>query len=501
MNKKKYLIIIAQVLSLCLALLIVTILLNFNNLLKFKPDFISSKTLFKKPIFCANAFVDTRPALAANRLNLAAWHGFQEVIYSKSVSFAKINYDFYLSDNASLIFIFNKDEKNYTGVWLSADDDYPSCYFEANNDGKYLKVFRLSILNLKRNSWNKFTLVNGNNPYLLINGKKIEDIFFVIADNKHIGFRSYNSYGSQTAVDNLRILLKNDQLIKENFSNTKNMLLFFVVSSLILLIFDFLIFNMRFNSMLFYLYIKILMVILLLFYMFIDLFYIAMRYDHFFISKHKVLDSVKSVEYICNELNSYNLDQDQYRIILLGTSQTWGEGAAREDQTISNQLEKLLQHRFPNLRIKCINCSIPGSSSGQLAELYVRENWAKFQPKIMIINLGNNDKDPDILYESVEKLILDNEKNNIVTILSKEANYFQLKGSPSEQVISLNRQVLDTLARKYDLVLIDLNQYINNNNNKNGLLWWDAVHLSAYGQELAARLYYNIVFNSISNKK
>ena len=67
------------------------------------------------------------------------------------------------------------------------------------------------------------------------------------------------------------------------------------------------------------------------------------------------------------------------------------------------------------------------------------------------------------------------------TLFVLEAN------SPEVDKIRDKHAIMRNISRQYHVPLLDLNGYLASDSvYDSGFLWWDLVHLSSYGQELAA---------------
>ncbi len=90
-----------------------------ENTLTTHPDWGASKTRVTMDLMGANAYATETQALAGNRLNLDAWHGYHEVMYRKAIVPKRLEFQFYLGENAYICLIFNR-ERPYaydTGVY------------------------------------------------------------------------------------------------------------------------------------------------------------------------------------------------------------------------------------------------------------------------------------------------------------------------------------------------------------------------------------------------
>ncbi len=82
---------------------------------------------------------------------------------------------------------------------------------------------------------------------------------------------------------------------------------------------------------------------------------------------------------------------DRLRILALGGSTTWGQGAKTYDQAWPGQLEAILARR--GLRTEVINGAFPAATTAELAAHYVFKHKA-YKPDIVILHVGWNDTLP-----------------------------------------------------------------------------------------------------------
>jgi lysophospholipase L1-like esterase len=179
------------------------------------------------------------------------------------------------------------------------------------------------------------------------------------------------------------------------------------------------------------------------------------------------------------------------RVLFIGTSQTWGAGARDEIETFVNRIEKELNSSIVfNGRFECINAGIMGSDSAKLFDLYMKE-WLVLKPKIVVIILSNNDTDA-VQFSNVLKHFADlNVSNGIKTMFVLEANSIE-STSDGLKMHKFMKQV----GQEKNVQVLDLHNYLAQNYEK-GFLWWDPVHLTSFGQKLAADFLFNEIFHQI----
>ncbi|MDP7580884.1 MAG: hypothetical protein QGG95_05785 [Nitrospinota bacterium] len=112
----------------------------------------------------------------------------------------------------------------------------------------------------------------------------------------------------------------------------------------------------------------------------------------------------------------YKKETDEYRILMLGDSMTFGWGVSN-DGTFSNHLERFLnnskQFAFP--KFKVINGGIPATSTlDQL--LFLEKEGIKYKPDLIVLCLYDNDWWANFVgYSDFEKISYDESKNEMVT--------------------------------------------------------------------------------------
>ncbi len=173
---------------------------------------------------------------------------------------------------------------------------------------------------------------------------------------------------------------------------------------------------------------------------------------------------------------------DVPRILILGTSQTWGEGANRAHERMVASTHQLLEDRH-GLSAVVINASHQGSYAGELLARY-RDHLHLFKPTLTVLNLSNNEEDLDRFERNLQDTIDLNRRLGAVTLCVMEAN------SPEEHPARLRQRhdVLSRVASRNDVALIDLHGYLSRPDvYDSGIMWWDNIHLTSCGQARAAQ--------------
>ena len=356
---------------------------------------------------------------------------------------------------------------------------------------------------LRPNKWNHIRIHFGNGTVsFYLNRQFIKTIKIPLLIPEQIGFRG----GLNTAlIDNVVIRERYPpRVIKEGFGN--NNFCWFLSILGIVALFNFLtsiflkkFFKKTLKQALFVLIMGnfVLLISLSLFLLF-DYFYLSRRYVHAI--KTKALKDIYNKYWINSDAQSIIRQiKDIYgdrgakrttRILFIGTSQTWGAGAREKKETFVYRIEKKLNSNIAlNGRFECINASIFGYDSSKLLDLY-KDNWLVLEPQIVVIILSNNDSDPDEFYNNSIRFADLNISKGIKTLFVLEANSIEV--TPGELRL---HKFLKQVGQEKDIPILDLHSYLAQNYDK-GFLWWDSVHLTSFGQELAA----DFLFEKISQE-
>jgi len=488
-----------------------TFLLSHNSLYK-NGRWIVTKILLRRAVGGAYGFLGSSNSLAGNCLDLSKWQGFQEVIYKQAIDVQEVKFNFLLDENSYLFFVFNKDRDGFSGIRISLNNIFKNIYFTSKDSGKFVTVHYISLPRPYPKHWNQCRVIFKDNTFsLYINDTFIGEFQAKLLKNQYIGFRG----GLDKAmVDRIIIRPKNSsRIIHENFNNT-NISIFFICL-LIILIVNALI-ALFFHAMNTDIMLRIIfrligfdtfLVILSFFIFNIYYFYLSPRYPkwgsftntmprEFNIAEGNYWKNA-SPDFICKNIIDKYMNENVknvFRILFIGSSQTWGAGTSEESKTFVSAIEEKLNGLPDNhIQYECINTGISGLDSSQLLDLYIKE-WIKLAPKIAVINLSINDKDIDTFSANLDKFIQFNNSRGIKTILVLEANSIEhVPGSTA------NHEVMRKVGEKNGVRIVDMHKYLKENYDQ-GILWWDVMHLTDFGQELIAGHLFQILCQEIGGR-
>ena len=169
----------------------------------------------------------------------------------------------------------------------------------------------------------------------------------------------------------------------------------------------------------------------------------------------------------------------EVRIAIIGTSQTYGEGAELLRDTLAVQIHQGLAATKPEgSELVTFNLAIHGSTSGALLDTY-EANWERLSPDLVIVILSYNDPDKEALSENLRRL----------SDLSRRSGariFFVLEPTP-RRLKSDTQTAMARVGRQLGIPVADLHRHMNSDGIRDsGFLWWDDVHMTSLGQSEAA---------------
>ncbi len=170
-----------------------------------------------------------------------------------------------------------------------------------------------------------------------------------------------------------------------------------------------------------------------------------------------------------------------YDVAWLGTSQTWGSGAAHGLERLASRATEQLYYRSGGrIPMGSFNFSRCGSYIDQL----VQERWPSIVdlgPDVIVLNLGNNDH-PDTFEADLRDLVVRAKRvTDAVLVVLEAKNNERVYGN-----IRRNHAAARRVAGELAVPVFDLHAHLLTVQQEDrGLLFWDPVHLTSFGQKLA----------------
>ncbi len=472
-----------------------TYLLFHNNLYN-NHNWLCTKTTLEKGTMGAIAFMSNQQPLAKGRLNLGSWYGFNELLYKEKLNTKKVDFDFSLEENGYLNLIFNKNESGYSGIRLSVSKHFDSLFFKSSSIGEFLKKVDLSLPELKVDQWQHLTLSSeGKGMDLSLDGKVVVSLEETFMDDCFIGFR-----GGQRNVyiDSIVIRQRDSGVIYENFNHPQNTILttVIIILSIVFLNIIVMVFLLKFICLgIRPLAMRVAVVNIVLSFLALLLYgyqyveaksYPLINNDMLKVQKYWAGSKKKEIFANIKKIYGPKGEENIQRILFLGSSQTWGAGALREDETFVRQFEKNLNRSSSsNISFECINAGVSSLTSSNILN-YLEKELISLKPDIIVINLSNNDIETASFKENMDLLASNIISAHIKPIFILEPNSIERTPKDSRHGdLSVKHDIMKKIASTYRIHVVDMHAYLLSRRD-DGFLWWDFVHLTSFGQKLFA---------------
>jgi lysophospholipase L1-like esterase len=405
-----------------------------------------------------------------------------------------VKFNFQLDGHAYLIFEYNRSEQGFSGLRLSRSQNFESVFLKTTKSGEFEVKEQLEPVIIK-NGWN--TLVakfSENSVSFFLNENAVFVDHAPILPNQKIGFRSSTD---ATLIDDITVIETSGEIFKENFRNTKDYLPTFGICFFILSLMAFLMPQRK-------LYLSESLICSLglaglIFYM-VDFAWLSAMYPkedsvNEALFPPEVVEQVNNIEHEPEILEriakTYQAVHKNFRIMFIGRSQTWGAGVSENEDTISQQTENILNKLQLPVKFECINTGISGGRSAHLFELY-KQTWVSLKPDLVAINMSNSEVNHAVFKKSLEKFVQLNNEKKIRTVFILEPSYVERDGDNP----IINHEIMRSVAKLQKIPIIDLHAYMKKHSD-DGLTWWDNVHMTSFGQRVAAQG----IVQSLTNQK
>ena len=508
------------------------IFLYSQNTLFLHGDWLSTKRTLEVTTRGSDSFLITRSALSRNRLNLGAWAGFNEVLGRDDFTPRRISLRFRLEKDAYLNVLFNRTAAGFCAVRLSRSPDYANAFLRGRPEGRILSAEPLSWPFLD-GAWHRLALDFGASGLAVrLDAEAPIVLPEVAAAGGAFGLRN-GRLGA--VVDDILIEDAQGRVRRESFRNTRHwprILLFNCVLALVL----FACLRGRARGVPAFAVLNLVLAVCGSLWLTFDYFHwsgleldvlsrplsgaarrsaverVEAARQGFFSGWNKLLggeaptrEALVGQGYaafttgagpiFCGRSPGEPPRQLQpgpeleellrarktaYRILFVGTSQAVGAGAAHLADTFPFLVHAALGRSRP---LETLNMAVSGSDSVALLGDY-RRVYSRFQPDLVVLDLSSNDR-PERLVLGIEGFLSFNKAAGIRSLLLKEANSNE---APYPYGLLQKHRLLDEAARRFGVPVYDLHRYLNDPAVfRTGFLWWDIVHLTPYGQALAAR--------------
>jgi len=466
----------------------------YTNTLSRHPEWQSTKSTLKRGVTGAIAYTVTAPALGRNRLNLGAWHGFQEVTYREPLRLAAMEASVRFEPEGYVNVLYGIDSTGFSGIRLSDRADLPAIQFRATAAGAFVTADTLDVsVRAAPDAWHLVELrFTPSGTTIGVNGREAGR-FSAVSGLQRVGFRG----GQRNAwVDDVVLRLSDGAAIRKTFTNSRRALAVFVVTFAGLLVLAAIAslvavgraVPFRTSGLATAMGTFVLIGALALAYL-----YQFVRPRTYPMARGTTAaaeaywSNAQQGDVLAALTQSYGAPPgpETYRILFLGTSQTWGAGAAGDGGVWVRQLETLLSLLSNDRRVECLNAGVSGlTAAGTLA---FQRQLMQFGPHAAVITLSNNDTDTASFRLSLDSMVGSLTHAGVRPVLILEPNSRERRVTDSYHGdLAIKHDVMRAVGARHDVPVIDMHQHLLERNGT-GFLWWDFVHLTDYGQSVVAQ--------------
>jgi len=460
--------------------------------------------------------------VARNRLDLSAWLGFNQVDYVDPLELSAVEFSVWLDQGAWASLVFEEIASGRGGgIRLSAEQRFPQIAFTADEAGRFGERWPLSETPLPPHRWVRIVVDLEQDGADVRIGKAPPVRVPLIWDGAlRVGLRG----GARSArIDDVALRLRSGDTIREDFRNGRHAVPLFAAFLVVLALLSYAVRPRRETP-------GRAMAVMIAFHLVVALCVGSLYAFEYFVRSHRyprMEESIfgaledaltrpkvpaplrRHIQFVFEDLH-LSTDPEQYgpdpeffreklrrrypiqadpsvtRVLFIGTSQTHGDGVSVEDKTFVSLVEQRLnQLRGSDSKpIQCVNAGIANSVSEEMAAYY-DEALVHMVPDLTVVNLGSNDaEEPMRFEEDMLRIAAASQGAGIPTLMTLEANAVECTDWKGLEVHDVTQRV----ASANGFGVVDLHGHIATNADE-GFPWWDCVHFSPFGHQLAADLF------------
>lgn len=443
----------------------------------------SGKTKLEKGVWGGWAMMLSNAALAGGKLNINAWHGYQEITLKKSIGAKSIRFS-YRPAWVPFSFIINKTDSGNTAIMFYPDGEQKLCFYVANAAGKFLskQSVVIPVIPVKRKAEARIDLAK-DSMRIYINHVFAAAFPFVSPQTVNPGFKGSSEYKG-LYIDDIQITDGDAKpVLTEQFNypfRVYSVTVWYLVVWMLVLVFC--LYRKLLNAFVVYI-------------CFLSGMTVAGAFAcYYYIGCSKYLSDAEDInwngikslietgpmvnERIAREFPVNNIAGRKPVIVVMGASQTWGAGASSSGTTFTAVLQDSLRNTLRDSNITVINVGVSDIDPETMCGDYINR-WSLYQPQLVIINASNNGVDTNLLKEKLQVLVTYNRQHKISTLFIE---------GPAEDANRLFEKdmALRTIAGTNGITSVEM-QSVMQQYKDSGYLWWDAVHLSDYGHYIFAK--------------
>ncbi|MHB2021461.1 MAG: SGNH/GDSL hydrolase family protein [Candidatus Xenobia bacterium] len=432
------------------------------------------------------SYMLTRPALCRDTLDLAAWHGYQEVLWRQPFPLLQAHFDALIGEGSWVALVFGRNDQGCWGVRISRRSDFPCMGFQADGDGMFVQRFPLqatpgghSVVDVKLHDGQADVAVDGvaagsfacsaTAGLAGFQGSLLHNAVYNVTFDGPQGLVVHDSFSNWPAVWPLLpgallwMLLLNGALWlwwRRDSAVGPRLLtvnVWFLGAALLTLGVEWFVFAPRYPNVIHF-----------------------AQYPEF----ANFWEIAPLRPQITEELQKrYEQPPPGRQILFIGSSQTWGSGANTEADTWVRRLETRLNAEHASQGpFVCVNGGICGARSQDLLEAWTHD-WTFLHPTAVVIDLGFNDPDAKVLISNMQAMLVHGKEEGARGLVIVEAASAEYRDGP----LYARQEALRHTA--WGVPVIDMPSFLDAHQDA-GFLWWDPVHLSSCGQKIfAGRVY------------
>ena len=436
---------------------------------------------------------------AGNRANLHVWHGFQEMVLLRPIDPGELHLRVKMDLGASLVIFLERhhpvpdpDEAPGLALRLSSNPHTPSAWLMVDGEGRFVEKHLFDLpapFNLSRWRWIRVQCCE-DEIVLYLDHAPISRIKRALSGSRYLAFR-----GSMAryfcAVDDLAVVDRSERCVFVEsfdrrdlwgFSWVMCFMVLWIPGGLMLFITRFIPSYRTAVAALTCLALVSLAGGGLVFW------YMATVQRNYYPPAEPLFSTDEAyacrlIEERCAETNASCSQPDgRQKLIFLGSSQTWGEGASEPYRSWVAEVIRRLNARVGSPVYQAINLGVSAAVSRQMADLYACV--APMCPhQLLCVNLGVNDnyRKTPFMAESLERIIRMAQAHGARVVLLSEAVVPDLFGYGVTQPYE---PVIRGIAERFGVSYLNVGEAIGQDDD--GLRWWDVVHPTDYGHRLIA---------------
>lgn len=463
------------------------------NTLSSSQDWRIGKLRLDPPLMGSRQFFDGTQSLEGGRLNLSAWHGFQEVVHRTAVSPSRIEFDFRLDGPTYLVLLLEEDPHGTRhGLRLSTTENRPNARLALDVGGRFIDKTPLGRAKVASSRWHRARLdIGPDSVSLSLNGVAAESWPNTYPAGCRVGFRGA---AGGVSVDRIRVWDQRGTLaIREDFSprwtwQPLHAYLICGALGLALLVYSILSMSLR-NP------------VAVRTWMLAAHLWAAVAVATGVLAGPRILGALyptraslqaQETDYVARGLEDATVrlaeqfpippGEDTIRVLVVGTSQTAGAGASAPGaRFVSRLAASAAASPPPGFQVQVMNGGVEGAVSALLLPVF-RDHWLGLMPDLVVFNLGCNDQDTGEFLENLRKMVAAAHSAGARVLLVQEALSSEIQGTNLEQQVAMGE-----LAVELGLPVVDADGAMAALGDV-GLMWWDVVHPTDFGHAMLAEI-------------